>query len=103
MQAQREKCWVLSHYDLSSNEMELPWLYAINTCSVFIRKGGTVQQKRKASNGNKVQSLYPPPSETKVPGGETWWPYIGTEPFKKSFEMEEMKNNMKGTVKEREK
>jgi hypothetical protein len=32
---------------------------------------------------------------------ESWWPHIGTEPFKKSFEMEEMKNILKGTVKER--
>jgi hypothetical protein len=30
-----------------------------------------------------------------VPGGEAWWPRIGTEPFKKSFGMEEMKNIMK--------
>jgi len=70
---------------------------------VFIGKGGTGQQKRKASNGNTRQPLYPPPSETEVPGDEAWWPYIGTEPFKKSFEIEEMKNIMKGTVKEREK
>jgi hypothetical protein len=38
-----------------------------------------------------------------VPGGEAWWLHIGTEPFKKSFEMEEMKNIMEGTVKEGEK
>jgi hypothetical protein len=43
------------------------------------------------------------PSEKEVPGGEAWWLHTGTEPLKKWFEMEEMKNIMKGTVKEGEK
>jgi len=38
-----------------------------------------------------------------VPGGEARWPHIETEPFKKSFEMEEMKNIMRGTVRGGEK
>ena len=72
IETQREKCWMISHYDLSSNRVESLWRSAINTCSVFIGKAGTHQQQRTASNGDERQSLYTPLSENQVQGCRAW-------------------------------